>query len=70
MLWSWGLSRQLLTDLGRAACCAPVQLVAQPAADAAVRQAASVSFKNLVKYRWVGVQGLSGRGKPACSAAS
>ncbi|KAF5835999.1 cellular apoptosis susceptibility/chromosome segregation 1-like protein [Dunaliella salina] len=29
-----------------------LQLVAAPAVDAAVRQAAAVSFKNLIKYRW------------------
>jgi len=47
------------------------QLVALDSVDPAVRQAAAVNFKNLVKYRWVGqLAPLSGRRCliAACSA--
>ena len=33
----------------------PAQVVAHSGLDASVRQAAAVSFKNHVKYHWVGV---------------
>jgi len=45
-----------------------MQLVATTTVDTAVRQAAAVSFKNLIKYRWVGEIGCTWEVKPACAA--